>query len=447
MQHEELKQAMLTMRNSCSSKFRGLESELCALKKIRGELNKMKGDKHPFFQDCEVAEKWEEKECSASCGGGTQELTRAIITPPSGGGAQCPPTKQVQTCNEQPCPINCKMSQWSGFSACSAGCGGGVSQRSREIKVQPRYEGDPCGETSEAIPCNMQACDKDCGLVKWTPWSECSKACDSGTRTRRRTVKHAAVGRGECPAVDSPERLERKKCNEQPCIRDKSMPLMCSTKLDLVLALDGSGSVGSSGWEATKKFAAMFLKAFEGQGADAQVSLILFSGPYSYSQMRKCAGSGAGLDMAKDCKVSMVQHFSSDVKSTQASLAKLAWPRGTTLTSQALELAHSELTLGRADAEKVVLVITDGIPVSSRATSMSAKRLREKARLMFGAVKLGKRGLRYMVNWGSKPTKENVLKIQSFQDLESLDTVDTLVTDMCKNITVPTSATLAVTIR
>eukprot|EP00415_Alexandrium_ostenfeldii_P000511 UN0511 len=219
---------------------------------------------------------------------------------------------------------------------------------------------------------------------------------------------------------------------------------MCSTKVDLVLVVDGSGSVGKSGWDATIKFATMFLKGFDGAGADAQVAIISFSGPYSYSYMRKCAGSGSGLDLAKDCKINMVQHFSSDIPATQANVAKMSWPKGTTLTSQALELANSELTLGRADAEKVVLVITDGIPVSSRSTSMSAKRLRSKARLMFGAVKLSTRGLQYMVDWASKPTKENVLKINSFADLNSLDTVDTLITDMCKNITVPTSATITV---
>jgi len=442
VQHSQLKTSMLDMRTSCSAKFRSIESELCALKKIRGELNKMKGATHPFFQDCEVAEKWEEKDCSATCGGGTQELTRAIITPSSGGGAQCPPTKQMQKCNEQPCPINCKMSQWSGFSACSADCGGGVSERTRTIKVQPRYEGDPCGETTETLPCNMQACDKDCVLAKWSKWSECSKACDSGRMTRRRAVKVAAVGRGKCAAVDGKARLERKKCNEQACIRDQSRPLLCSSKVDLVLLLDGSGSVGSSGWAATKRFAKLFVKSFQGPQTDALISVVLFSGPYSWTYMRRCAGGGAGLNMASDCKVQMVQHFSNNTATTLTNIDGLTWPRGTTLTSQALEMAGSEFTMGRGDAEKIVLVITDGIPISSRSAGMSAARLRKKARLMFGAVRLSSRGLRYMQSWASKPTSENVLRINSFQDLESLDTIDSLIVDMCKNISTPTELTV-----
>merc|ERR1719343_305245 len=125
----------------------------------------------------------------------------------------------------------------------------------------------------------------------------------------------------------------------------------------------------------------------------------------------------------------MVQHLDSDVAQAEKNIDALSWPRGTTLTSQALELANSELTLGRADAQKVVLTITDGIPMSARSTFMSAHRLKKSARVMFGAVRLSTRGLRYMTHWGSKPSRENVLKIKSFKDLESLDTIDTLITD------------------
>uniref|UniRef100_A0A7S2DSM9 VWFA domain-containing protein n=1 Tax=Alexandrium andersonii TaxID=327968 RepID=A0A7S2DSM9_9DINO len=103
-------------------------------------------------------------------------------------------------------------------------------------------------------------------------------------------------------------------------------------------------------------------------------------------------------------------------------------------------MARSELTLGRADAQKVVLVMTDGIPLSSRSTWIAATRLKRQARLMFGAVKLNSRGLRYMQAWGSSPARENVLRINSFRDLESLNTIDSLISDMCKNVAVPRAA-------
>merc|ERR1719331_2782977 len=41
---------------TCTANYINFETELCALRKIRGELYKMKGDGHSgFFQDCEVA--------------------------------------------------------------------------------------------------------------------------------------------------------------------------------------------------------------------------------------------------------------------------------------------------------------------------------------------------------------------------------------------------------
>lgn len=441
-EHGELKSSMFQMRTSCSTKFRNLEGELCALKKIRGELSKRyQSSNHAFFQDCEVADKWEERECSATCGGGVQTLERAVITPQSGEGAACPPLKQVQPCNDQPCPIDCVMSQWSGYSACSADCGGGVKQRVRAVRVRGKYGGHPCGDVEETVSCNMDACDSDCELAPWTAWSNCSKACDTGSRTRTRAVSVAAVGRGECPDHESPRRFESKECNTQACIRDKSMPLECASKVDLVLLLDGSGSIGDAGWNSTKNFAKLLVKAFSGPRSDAQISVILYSGPYSYSKMRECTGAASGLDMEADCKVKMVQHFSSDMATTQTNIDALQWPKGTTLTSVALSMAHAELVLGRENAQRVVLTITDGIPLSSRRAGFAAANVKKNARLMFGAVRLSERGLQYMMDWGSKPSIENVLKINSFRDLEDLNTVDTLIGDMCREVAAPVAST------
>merc|ERR1740123_2458319 len=195
-EHTQLEAGMLKSRKECSAKMRQFESELCALKKIRGELFKLKGDKHPFFQDCEVS-KWEPEDCSVSCGGGIQLLKRAIVSPESGGGAECPPLSMRKACNEHPCPIDCKVSEWSGFSACSAECGGGVRQRVRRVKVHPRYDGEPCGDLSETEACNMQDCNVDCKLGHWKAWTACTKACGGGTKYSKRTVKVASVGQGK----------------------------------------------------------------------------------------------------------------------------------------------------------------------------------------------------------------------------------------------------------
>merc|ERR1719388_431887 len=143
VQLKETQKDLLKEKRRCKASTTNLMNEVCGLKKIRQELLKIKSQPL-FLQDCEVS-RWSAEECSATCGGGVQQLTRTIIMPPKGG-AECPPLKMARKCNSVPCPINCKLSRWSGFSSCSAKCGGGVQQRSRSVRVEAQHGGEPCEE-------------------------------------------------------------------------------------------------------------------------------------------------------------------------------------------------------------------------------------------------------------------------------------------------------------
>jgi len=431
-EHSRLAKGMLASRKQCSAKMRTYESELCALKKIRGELMKMKGDKHPFFQDCEVT-KWEPEKCSKSCGGGLQTMKRGIVSPQSGGGASCPPLRMTRACNQHPCPIDCKVSMWSRFSGCSSECGGGVRERMRKIKRHPKYEGEPCGDLTETEACNMQACDRNCKLGHWGKWSSCSKACDGGFKFKKRTIKVAAIGKGKCPKMRSVRRLRRKRCNTHKCPHTGPRVMACKTMIDLVLLLDGSGSIKKSGWIQTKKFATKFVDAFDGE--NAKVSVILFSGPRNWPNYQKCQlGKVKKADEEKICGLKMVQHFSSDMKKTKANIAKLAFPSSSTYTAKALEMANAELMLGRKDARRVVLVMTDGVPISPDKTKLAANKLKRRARLMFGAVRLNTEGLRLMRGLASKPTRDNVMRIKDFKTMSKVATMNSLIRDMCTKV-------------
>merc|ERR1719311_1597120 len=66
-EHDQLDTDLKTQMKTCTDNYLNFESELCSLKKIRGELYKMKGDGHSgFFQDCEVS-KWDPEECTKKC--------------------------------------------------------------------------------------------------------------------------------------------------------------------------------------------------------------------------------------------------------------------------------------------------------------------------------------------------------------------------------------------
>merc|ERR1719160_340754 len=94
---------LVTQMKKCSTNYITFETELCALKKIRGELYKLKGGGHSaFFQDCEVS-KWDPEECTKVCAGGEQKLTRNVLAQPKGG-TKCLPLAAMGSCNNFPCP-------------------------------------------------------------------------------------------------------------------------------------------------------------------------------------------------------------------------------------------------------------------------------------------------------------------------------------------------------
>merc|ERR1719160_1533539 len=305
-EHDQLDQDLRKQMKTCTQNYLNFESELCALKKIRGELMKMKGDGHSgFFQDCEVS-KWDPEECTKKCFQkgrpfGEQKLTRSVITHPSGG-AKCLPLAAMKKCNLQPCPVDCKIDVWSGWSKCSAECGGGVQQRVREVERAMKYGGKPCGETSESKACNTQACEKDCDLTEWTKWSWCSKDCDGGTRKRVKFVKHAPEGAGKCPSRWSKDRLQYKKCNMKRCkVPAEKQVMTCNASVDVVFLIDGSGSLGKTGWKAEIKAAEMFVDAFSGTGAQANMAVILYSGPRTWGGVYKCTDPNTKVDKEKVC--------------------------------------------------------------------------------------------------------------------------------------------------
>jgi hypothetical protein len=428
-ENKQLSDELTKQMKTCSANYINFETELCALKKIRGELYKIKGGGHSaFFQDCEVS-KWDPEECSKVCNSGEQKLTRSVLTHPNGG-AKCLPLAAERSCNNQPCPVDCKLQVWSGWSKCSADCGGGVSQRLREVKLAMKYGGKPCGATSQTRACNNQACEKDCDLSSWTKWSTCSKDCDGGTQKRQKFVDHEPEGEGECPDKWSMKRLEYKKCNMKRCnTTDDDKPMSCNRTMDIILLIDGSGSLGKQGWKAEIKAAQYTVDAFTDSGK-AEMAVVLYSGPRTWSGVKRCTGRNAkNVDM-EACKIKTVSHFTDDLKKIKQLITGLSWPQGSTLTSLALMTAKAELALGRKDAQSAVIVYTDGRPLSFRRTELAAHAVRKASRLLWVPV-TKYAPLKNIKSWATRRWQENVVKVDSFGDLEKPDVVTHIVADLC----------------
>lgn len=423
----QLQRESKSTQEQCNANLNSIAVELCGVKQIRQELYKMEMMR-PFIQDCEVSD-WIPDECSRTCGGGVQKLTRSVVVPANMGSA-CPPLVMQRKCNEQQCPVDCKLEAWSGWSACSAECGGGIKQRVRATILRSAFGGQPCEATSESVSCNSASCDRDCRLASWTPWSACSKACDGGFMVRERRVTDPIKGQGSCPRADSTARLQYKRCNRHKC-EPKGPELRCLAKIDVVILLDGSASIGEEGWEATKSMAQKLVRAFDTSADKARVAVLLYSGPSNWDAYQRCTGGGsASVDLASDCKIIWVSHFSTDTSSLAETVGNMEWPKATTLTSAALATAGAELRTGRASAQSVVIVITDGSPMNPRKTFQASKELREKARLIWVPV-TKYAPMRMIKSWASRPVANNILVLNDYKKLAASETINHLIADAC----------------
>jgi len=350
---------------------------------------------------------------------------------------KCPPLQAEVPCNVAPCPVDCVLEDWSGWSSCSAECGGGVMERTKMVVVEAKNGGTPCEGTEEEQPCGMQSCDEDCVLSDWTAWSTCSKACGGGSFRRTKEVQEPARGTGTCPEPDhEPLRLNFEPCNDFDCTRlipsNRSI-VECQSKVDLIVLLDGSGSLGEYGWAKSQSMALKLVENLQGGSDAVKVSLQLFSGPKTWDDYEKCTDElpeGETLDIKEQCGIQWISHFTDDMGALATDVRNLEWPASTTLTSVALGQAETELMNSRDDANAVVIVITDGKPMNQVSTADAAKQLQSKARVIWVPVG-GGAPIDLIQELASKPFSDHIVQIDTFEKMDQPAFLNKVITDAC----------------
>jgi len=430
---------LLKQMKICSTNYIDFETELCALRKIRGDVfKKMQAGHKGFFQDCEVT-KWSPEACTKVCNTGDQKLTRSVLTHPGGEnkkmvGAKCLPLSAEKVCNRSPCPINCHLEVWSGWSKCSSKCGGGLATRVRDVKVPMQYEGKPCGATSEAKQCNVAACEKNCVLMEWTRWTKCSKDCDGGSRKRQRMILEPAEGAGSCSGAWDPERLQYRKCAMHRCeVPVATEVLKCNKSLDIVLVMDGTPKSGKAAWAQEVTAANLLVDAFVGPlvTAEPNFAVVHYTGPRTWSGVSKCTGkSTAKVDMEKTCRIKMALHFEEDTKKVKTIINALEYAPGSKLLSLGLMAVQSEMALGRKTSRSIVIVFMDGEPLSYRKTMLASHTLRKKARLLYVVVaKFAP--LADIKKWVSRRWEENLVKVGTADGWAKAETGTHVMANIC----------------
>ncbi|CAM9200199.1 unnamed protein product [Bubo scandiacus] len=148
--------------------------------------------------------------CGLPDGNGSQELG-------PGQAAQlechnCTCSNGTFTCPVTACPT---YGPWSPWGPCSRSCGGGNTSRYRSC--QGSTDGGPCGAggMEEMAECNLQPCPGSCQLGAWSPWSPCSASCGGGSSERRRELLPGPEGWGQsCPLLPL---LLLRVCNAHNC--------------------------------------------------------------------------------------------------------------------------------------------------------------------------------------------------------------------------------------
>merc|ERR1719443_2662539 len=265
--------------------------------------------------------------------GGWQTLTRTILVQANQYGVVCPELElaRKRKCNQVKCPVDCMMSKWSGWSKCSKECEGGTKGRTRSIITKPKNGGMSCNTAQESRACNTGSCDRNCKLKKWSKWSPCSVACGGGFTERWRRVIIPIRGNGMCPKRSSNKRHGIRKCNTHECNGDE----VCIAKQDLVLAIDGSGSLRQDGFKILKDFAAGLIDKYKGHY-------------YGYEDMRIGVaqfGNGEILDDGTVSDALLIQPLENDMEKVKIALEGLEYKKGFTNMAQAFTLAEKMFLL------------------------------------------------------------------------------------------------------
>lgn len=275
--------------------------------------------------------------------------------------------------------------------------------RGRLTRTEAEHGGVPCPAIQDQEMCNLSPCEQPCQYGEWSELSSCTQQCGGGWQTRTRPIVQEALGsEHECVGIYDHERLQPQMCNEHVCPEG----LECQTEMDLVILMDGSGSVVQADLDAQKAGVKALLDRIGfGEGL-AQVGIAVFGGD-----------------------VKELHPLSADKAATVASVDNAALNADqSTHLSMALEHANTMLANGRIHASSTIVVFLEGMPTDGRAAAEVVKHI--NARVVVVPVG-GGMDMTRVVTWGSFPAKLNALAVKDFAALAEDAEVTRMIGNLC----------------
>jgi len=255
---------------------------------------------------------------------------------------------------------------------------------------------------------------------------------------RKRRVSKMAQGDGKCPHKYSWWRYGKRRCNRHQCHGDED----CVAKQDVVVAIDGSGSMTEKGFEVLRTFAAQVVGRFRGEvqeqdpngwlsyhgepmeGEEAPPEPEIVPVPASkvglvqFGQGELLEGEDGTMTVSA---AAIKEGLTTDINKIVEGINALKWERGFTNMAQAFQAADTMFQNGgRNHAQSVLIVFTDGKPSFKFQTRAAVKRLRrEGVKVMIVAVKsfLKPKEKQMLQRWVSKPSLTNFMHIEGLKKL------------------------------
>jgi len=201
---------------------------------------------------------------------------------------------------------------------------------------------------------------------------------------------------------------------------------------DLIVAIDGSGSIRKEGFDILKKFVKRLLSRYQTEywGDEAvKLGLVLF---------------GNGVIMPDGKTVSpaiLAQPLTFNMAGVIAQLDTLPWKKGFTNMAQAFSTAEVAFIQGsRRGAQPAVMVITDGKPSFNFMTTEMVEQLDDKAIMRYFLLvnedDLNSDANRLMKSWASQPWETNLVHVPGGVGLLDADTdlwADKALVKFCPN--------------
>jgi len=261
-----------------------------------------------------------------------------------------------------------------------------------------------------------------------TPAGDGEEEAQVGFKKRVRGVVVPTRGFGECPAEGSEFRLENEDCNTHACSGDEE----CYALQDLVMAIDGSGSITEDNFEILKEYVVKLVGRYKGEVQNTElvkIGIVQF-------------GNGEIGDDGIISAAIKVLPLTSDMTEVATQVSNLAFLKGFTNMAQAFAIAEPMFTeAGRADAMSAVLTITDGRPSFAYQTQGKVDELEQKGIQRYFITIQEEEGkeVDLMKKWASEPWYTNHIHIPGFLALQSTnDTyVQQAVVMFCPNSQAP----------